>query len=74
MLIILILQISQHILVEEGCQCLNTINILPNSLIITKYINKTYQHTNKCLSLKARFQKGDNLNTNRTQRLHNHGC
>jgi hypothetical protein len=33
---------------------------------ITKYINKAYQHQNKCLSLKARFQKGDNLNANRT--------
>ena len=29
-----------------------------NSLIITKYINKTYQHKNKCLLLTARFPKG----------------
>ena len=42
-----------------------------NSLIITKYINKTYQHKNKCLLLTARFQKGDNLNTNRTHPLLN---
>jgi hypothetical protein len=31
---------------------------ITNSLIITKYINKTYQHKNKCLLLTARFQKG----------------
>ena len=43
-----------------------------NSLIITKYINKTYQHQNKCLLLTARgFQKGDNLNINRTHPLLN---
>jgi hypothetical protein len=29
-----------------------------NSLIIIKYINKTYQHKNKCLLLTARFPKG----------------
>jgi hypothetical protein len=29
-----------------------------NSLIITKYINKTYQHKNKCLLLTARIPKG----------------
>ena len=29
-----------------------------NSLIITTYINKTYQHKNKCLLLTARFPKG----------------
>ena len=29
-----------------------------NSLIITKYINKTYQHKNKCLLLTTRFPKG----------------
>jgi hypothetical protein len=29
-----------------------------NSLIITKYINTTYQHKNKCLLLTARFSKG----------------
>jgi hypothetical protein len=43
------------------------INMLPmfkydkyitNSIIITKYINKTYQHKNKCLLLTARFKKG----------------
>ena len=28
-----------------------------NSLIITTYINKTYQHKNKCLLLTARFPK-----------------
>ena len=27
---------------------------ITNSLIITKYINKTYQHKNKCLLLTAR--------------------
>jgi hypothetical protein len=31
---------------------------ITNSLIITKYINKTYQHKNKCLLLTARFPKG----------------
>ena len=31
---------------------------ITNSLIITKYINKTYQHKNKCLLLTARFKKG----------------
>jgi hypothetical protein len=31
---------------------------ITNSLIITKYINKTYQHENKCLLLTARFRKG----------------
>jgi hypothetical protein len=31
---------------------------ITNSLIITKYINKTYQHKNKCLLLTSRFQKG----------------
>jgi len=31
---------------------------ITNSLIITKYINKTYQHRNKCPPLKARFKKG----------------
>jgi hypothetical protein len=41
---------------------------ITNSLIITKYINKTYQHKNKCLLLTARFHKGDNLSTNRTHR------
>ena len=35
-----------------------------NSLIITKYINKTYQHKNKS-------NQGDNLNTNRTHPLLN---
>ena len=39
---------------------------ITNSLIITKYINKTYQHKHKCLLLTARFPKGDNLNTNQT--------
>jgi hypothetical protein len=41
---------------------------ITNSLIITKYINKTYQHKNRCLLLTARFHKGDNLSTNRTHR------
>jgi hypothetical protein len=31
---------------------------ITNSLIITTYINKTYQHKNKCLLLTARFPKG----------------
>jgi hypothetical protein len=31
---------------------------ITNSLIITTYINKTYQHKNKCLLLSARFPKG----------------
>ena len=31
---------------------------ITNSLIITKYINKTYQHKNKCLLLTAGFPKG----------------
>ena len=31
---------------------------ITNSLTITKYINKTYQHKNKCLLLTAMFQKG----------------
>ena len=44
---------------------------ITNSLIITKYINKTYHHKNKCLLLTARFPKGDNSNTNRTHPLHN---
>ena len=43
MVIILILQNSFKKLFEEDCQCLNTINILQIALIITKYINKTYQ-------------------------------
>jgi hypothetical protein len=30
---------------------------ITNSFIITKYINKTYQHKNKCQLLTARFQK-----------------
>jgi hypothetical protein len=33
-------------------------NYITNSLIITKYINKAYQHKNKCLPLNARIQKG----------------
>jgi hypothetical protein len=44
---------------------------ITNSLIITKYINKTYQRKNKCLLWQPGFQKGDNLNTNRTLPLHN---
>ena len=44
MIIILILQISELIVFEEGCQCLNTINILQISLslqhISIKHINK----------------------------------
>ena len=31
---------------------------ITNSLIITKYINKTYQNKNKCLLLTAGFPKG----------------
>jgi hypothetical protein len=31
---------------------------ITNSIIITKYFNKTYQHKNKCLLLTARFKKG----------------
>ena len=31
---------------------------ITNSLIITTYINKTYQHKNKCLLLTASFPKG----------------
>jgi hypothetical protein len=31
---------------------------ITSNLIITKYINKTYQHKNKCLLLTARLQKG----------------
>jgi hypothetical protein len=42
-----------------------------DSLIITKYIIKTYQHKNKCLLLTPGFQKGDKLNTNRTHPLLN---
>jgi len=30
---------------------------ITDSIIITKYINKTYQHKHKCLPLKARFPK-----------------
>jgi hypothetical protein len=30
---------------------------ITHSLSITQYINKTYQHKNKCLLLTARFQK-----------------
>jgi hypothetical protein len=41
------------ILFEEGCQCLNTINILQIALSL-----QNYQHKNKCLLLTARFQKG----------------
>ena len=41
---------------------------ITNSLIITKYINKTYQLKNKCLLLTARFQKiyGEMINNNIT--------
>ena len=31
---------------------------ITDSLIVAQYINKTYQHKNKCLLLTARFQKG----------------
>jgi hypothetical protein len=44
---------------------------ITNSLIITKYFNKTYQPKDKCLLLTARFPKGDNLNINRTHPLCN---
>ena len=43
---------------------------ITNSTIVAKYINKTYQHKNKCLYLKPDFKKGDNLNTNRAYPLH----
>jgi hypothetical protein len=36
---------------------------ITNSLIITKYINKTYQHTNKCLHLTASFKKKEIIET-----------
>jgi hypothetical protein len=44
---------------------------ITNSLIITKYINKTYQHKNNVYLWQLGFQKGDNLNTNRTHPLYN---
>jgi hypothetical protein len=36
---------------------------ITNSLIITKYINKTYHHKNKCLLLTARFPKREIIQT-----------
>ena len=43
MIIILILQISSQILFEEGCQCLNTINILQIALSLQ---NISIKHSN----------------------------
>ena len=40
---------------------------ITNSPIITKYINKTYQHKNKCMLWEPGFKKGDHLNTPVTQ-------
>jgi hypothetical protein len=44
---------------------------ITNSLIITKYINKTYNIKINVYFWQPGFQKGDNSNTNRTQPLHN---
>jgi hypothetical protein len=37
-----------------------------NSIIITKYVNKTYQHKKNVYFWQPSFKKGDNWNTNRT--------
>jgi hypothetical protein len=71
MFIILILQISKQILFAEVCQCLNTINILQIALSLQHI---SIKHINIKINVyfwQLGFQKGDNLNTNRTHPLYN---
>jgi hypothetical protein len=52
---------SANFLTNFTCRSLSMLKYdeyITNSLIITKYINKTYQHKNKYLLLTAMFPKG----------------
>jgi hypothetical protein len=52
---------SANFLANFICRSLSMLKYdryITNSLIITTYINKTYQHKNKCLLLTARVPKG----------------
>ena len=62
---------SWQILFAEVCQCLNTINILQIALSLQ---NISIKHINIKINVylgQPGFQKGDNINTNRTHLLHN---
>ena len=58
-------------LFAEGCQCLNTINILQIALSLQHISIKHINIKINVYFCQLGFQKGDNLSTNRTRPLYN---
>jgi hypothetical protein len=69
MVIILMLQISLKKSFEEGCQCLNSINILQIALSLQNISIKLINIKINVYFWQPGFQKGDNWNASRTHRV-----